>query len=79
MIVVPTAMKQVTGKKPSAHFGNNLKIQIWELTQNAVDNGVADFLLILHVHLNGHQHGMDVELEGNHAVGFEEGRNAGKG
>lgn len=39
-------------------------------THNAVKDGVADFSFALHINLDGHQHRMDIKLEGDHSVDF---------
>lgn len=43
-------------------------------THHSVNGRVANFLFLLHVHFNGHQHWMNVKLEGNHAINFQQCR-----
>lgn len=45
-----------------------------EHTRNAVTHGVANFVLVLHVNFDGHQHWMYIELKCDHAVDFQQRR-----
>lgn len=55
-----------------AKFESNKRVMSeYELTENSIANRIANFPFSFHINFNCHQHRMDIELKGNHAINFQ--------